>query len=342
MSLPVRRKTSFLRVAVSLGLLTVIALVLMGSLFYGQLGAAQPGAGQEELFIIESGSTPGTIANQLAKEGLIKNSRVFLLYARLVGKIDKFKAGHYLLKPSYDTPQIINIIEKGIVATTTFTIPEGYSLRQIADVLVKKGIATEEEFWAAVKDGDYDYSFLKELPKSETRLEGYLFPDTYQIPRGMKVDKVIDVMLKRFEQVYNSLPENQSGLNVHEVVTLASIIEGEALVDKDRPLIASVFFNRLKIGMKLDSDATIQYALGGHKERVLYKDLEIDSPYNTYRNKGLPPGPIGSPGEASLRAVMESAESKYMYFVAKKDGSGEHVFSRTLQEHNINKKKLGY
>mgnify|MGYP005856033923 CR=1 FL=1 len=149
-------------------------------------------------------------------------------------------------------------------------------------------------------------------------------------------------MLKRFEQIIKKMPPNRTGLSLHELVTLASLVEGESVLDEERSLIASVFLNRLRINMKLDSDATIQYLFDKRKDRVLYKDLEIKSPYNTYLNRGLPPGPIGSPGEASLRAVFEPAESKFFYFVAKKDGSGEHVFSRTREEHDANKRKLGY
>ncbi|MCR4442030.1 MAG: endolytic transglycosylase MltG [Peptococcaceae bacterium] len=342
MNIPVLKKQALNRGLLTFILLLLVILAGFGTVLYGQLGPARPGTGQEEIFIIKPGATPLEIASDLEKQGLIKSSRAFLLYSRLAGKIDRFKAGQYLLSPSYNTPKIVDIIEKGKVATITFTIPEGYTLRQIADVLVKQGIATEEEFWNAAKQGHYDYPFLKDLPKTERRLEGYLFPDTYLIPKGMKVDKVIDLMLRRFDQVYKKLPNNKTGLTTHEVVTLASIVEGEAVLDKERPLIASVFLNRLKIGMKLDSDATIQYSLDKHTERVLYKDLEIDSPYNTYRHKGLPPGPIGSPGEASLRAVLEPAETKYRYFVAKKDGSGEHVFAVSLAEHAENKKKLGY
>ena len=228
------------------------------------------------------------------------------------------------------------------MVTVTFTIPEGYHLRQIVEVLTGQGIVTADEFWHLVKDGNFDYSFIKDLPRTERRLEGYLFPDTYTIPKGMAAEKVIDVMLKRFEQILNKMPPNESGLNLHETVTLASIVEGESMLDEERPLVASVFLNRLAIDMKLDSDATIQYLFDKRKQRVLLKDLEIKSPYNTYLNKGLPPGPIGSPGEASLRAVFQPAASKYYYFVARKDNSGEHVFSRTLQEHNANKRKLGY
>ncbi len=322
--------------------LVLLMFVIAGAVFYGQLAAVRPGVDEQIAVDIKNGSTPTEIASELDKQGLIKNKQVFLIYARLSGKINSFKSGQYLLKPSLNIPQIVNILVVGKVATVSFTIPEGYHLRQIVETLVKKGIVTEEEFWREVKEGDFNYSFLKELPKTERRLEGYLFPDTYIIPKGADTKMVLDVMLKRFEQVYQKLPANNTGLSLHEIVTLASIVEGESMLDKERPYVASVFYNRLKIKMKLDSDATIQYLFDKRKERVLYKDLEIDSPYNTYRNRGLPPGPIGSPGEASLLAVLEPAKTDYFYFVAKKDNSGEHLFAATIAGHAENKRILGY
>lgn len=328
-------------------LLTVFSLLVILSVigvvyFCNALGPAQPEMTAEKTFIVRNGATPGEIAHNLQQEGLIKNASVFLLYARLSGNLLKFKAGEYLLAPAFPVARIMEMLTKGQVSTVTFTVPEGRNLREIAKILEEQGIMGTEEFWRLVKEGDYSYPFLEGLPRDEHCLEGYLFPDTYKIPKGMVPEKVLDMMLARFEQIAERLPANQSGLTARQAVILASLVEGESKVDKDRPLIASVFLNRLRINMKLDSDATVQYLFDEHKERVLYKDLEIDSPYNTYRYRGLPPGPIGSPGEASLRAVWEPADTNYLYFVAKKDGSGEHVFTRTLAEHNRAKKELGY
>ncbi len=337
------RKRSKVRLLV--GSLLVILLFfagMVGAIFHHQLGPVNSNDLEEHSFVVEYGSTPGEIASNLARENLIKNQRSFLLYARITGKINQFKAGQYIFTPSHSSREIIDLLIEGRVATETFTIPEGYHLRQIAQVFAEKGIAEEEEFWDAVKNGEFDYPFLQDLPRDERRLEGYLFPDTYIIAKDMEVEKVLDVMLKRFAEVYKKVSPENPGLGVHDAVTLASIVEGESLLDRERPLVASVFLNRLEIGMKLDSDATIQYLFDERKGRVLYADLEIDSPYNTYRNRGLPPGPIGSPGEASLRAVFEPADTDYFYFVARKDNSGEHVFAATFSEHVRNKNLLGY
>jgi len=337
-----RKRRPFVRI-VQLFIVLLALFITLSTMFYSLLEPVQKeGQGQEVTFVVERGTPSKTIANNLEQAGLIKSAKAFLLYARLTGNLENFKAGEYLLKTSDNAKEIINILVQGKIVTVSFTIPEGYHLRQIADVLVKEGITTEEEFWRVVSGADFDYDFLEGLPKNERRLEGYLFPDTYIIPKGWETEKVINTMLKRFAEVYNGLPANKSGLNMRDTVVLASIVEAESRVDKDRPLIASVFLNRLKIKMPLQADATLQYVFAERKERVLYKDLETDDPYNTYKYGGLPPGPICSPGEASLRAVCEPAETDYYYFVAKKDGSGEHVFSRTLAEHNANKRKLGY
>ncbi|MGI6227167.1 MAG: endolytic transglycosylase MltG [Peptococcales bacterium] len=292
---------------------------------------------------IPQGSSTAKIAIILAQEKIIANPKYFEIYVRLNDVGNKLKAGDYTLSPSMSMKEIVDKLLVGQTISYKFTIPEGYTLKQICEVLVNKNLADEKEFWRVIEEEPFEqFEFLQEIPKDDKRLEGYLFPDTYIIPKGMSEKQIVEMMLKRFEQVYNQLPPNLSGLNFRDTVILASLVELESLVDIDRPLIASVFLNRLNIDMKLDCDATLQYIFPERKSRVLYKDLEIDSPYNTYKNKGLPPGPIGSPGKASLEAVHQPALSKYFYFVAKKDGSGEHVFSETLSQHNSNKKKLGY
>lgn len=324
-------------------IIVIVALgILIGALFYSLLGPVNSEDNVDRLFMVKQGAAATQIAQDLEKEGLIKNAQAFIFYAKLTGNLSKLKAGHYFFNSAMNIQEIITKLVEGKVASLSFTIPEGYNLQQIAEVLAKKEIMTEKEFWAVVKEGDFAYPFLQDLPQIEKRLEGYLFPDTYTIPIGMSAEDVIKMMLRRFDTVYKNLPPNETGLTTHEVVTLASIIEGECLLDRERPLVASVFFNRLKRGQRLEADATVQYALEARKQRVLFEDTEIESAYNTYRITGLPPGPIGCPGEASLWAVLEPADTNYFYFVAKKDNSGEHVFARTFAEHKANKRKLGY
>ncbi|NLT96204.1 MAG: endolytic transglycosylase MltG [Clostridia bacterium] len=324
---------------------TMVLLAVLAGWFVinSFFGPYKPGDITEYQINIQQGLSTAQIGQILAKENIIANSKYFELFVRLNNVDGKLKAGDYTLSPGMSLKEIVDRLMKGQSINIKFTIPEGYTLKQICEVLVKKGLAQEEKFWRIVREEPFSqFEFLKDLPKDDKRLEGYLFPDTYIVPKGISEKEIIEMMLQRFVEVYNQLPANESGLNFRDTVILASMVELESMVDRDRPIIASVFLNRLRIGMKLDCDATLQYIFPERKARVLYSDLEIDSPYNTYKYKGLPPGPIGSPGRASLEAVHQPAQSKYFYFVAKKDGSGEHVFSETLAEHNSNKKKLGY
>lgn len=326
-------------------LTTLILLILMvGWLIINSLfGPYNPKDTKFYNVSIKPGVSTSTIAQILVKEQIIGNPSIFEIYVRLKNLDGKLKAGDYTLSPSMSVEEIVKKLLKGQIMTYKFTIPEGYTLKEIAETLKNKGLIDEKEFWRVVEEADFsDFEFTKDLPKNERRLEGYLFPDTYIVPKGISEKEIIHLMLERFAEIYAQLPPNRTSLTPREVVILASMVELESAVDKDRTLIASVFLNRLEIGMKLDCDATLQYIFPERKKRVLYSDLEIDSPYNTYKYKGLPPGPIGSPGKASLEAVHQPAETNYLYFVARKDGSGEHVFASTHKQHINNKRKLGY
>jgi len=321
-----------------------LLILLVGWIIFNNLFGPYDKNNTEQYSInIKPGLSTSAIAQILAKEQIISNPKLFQFYVRCNNMDGKLKAGDYALSPGMSMGEIASKLVEGQVITYKFTIPEGYTLKQISELLANKKLIDEEEFWRIVKEEPFpEFDFLQGISKDEKRLEGYLFPDTYIISKGMSGKQIIEIMLKRFSQVYSQLPPNSTDLNPRKVVILASMVELESLVDKDRPLIASAFLNRLKIGMKLDCDATIQYIFPERKKQVLLTDLEIDSPYNTYKNNGLPPGPIGSPGKASLEAVHQPADTKYKYFVARKDGSGEHVFAVTLKQHNENKRKLGY
>jgi len=229
--------------------------------------------------------------------------------------------------------EILDELVKGHVQTMSFTIPEGYTLKQICSVLVDKEICTEDQFYNEVKNGDFSiYSFLNEAPIDETRLEGFLFPDTYTIVLGEDIHSVITRMLNRFVEITDTIGTNNSGLSYRDTVILASIVQNEIKLDEERPLAASVFINRLNIGMKLQTCATIQYILGETKEHLLYDDLAIESPYNTYLNAGLPVGPISCPGKASLEASFNPADTDYLYFVVNPDTDGGHNFSTNSKD----------
>ncbi|ACV63076.1 aminodeoxychorismate lyase [Desulfofarcimen acetoxidans DSM 771] len=280
-----------------------------------------------------------TIAKILYEKDLIKSRRVFSFYVRYTGADSKLKAGEYRLDSGQTLPQIVDKMIKGSSMGYNVTIPEGFNLKQITDLLVSKKLVDRENFYKGIQEGDFDYSFLKGVKTGDNRLEGYLFPDTYFFDKNRDGKEIINIMLSRFNEVMGQLQYEQKarqlGLTLNQAVTIASLIEREAKYDKERTVIAGVIFNRLRMGMPLQIDATVQYALGTNRIKLYNKDLEINSPYNTYRINGLPPGPIASPGKASLLAVVNPDKSNYLYYLAKPDGT--HVFAVSLEEHNKNK-----
>jgi len=325
--------------------IVVTVLVLFGLLSrypFTLLDPVDPsGKAPDVLVRIAPKSSTAQIAAMLEQQGMIRDATAFRLYARFHGLDNKIKAGYYLLNASMSTEEILSILVQGQTATKSFTIPEGYTLKQITESLSAKGFIREPLFKDLLVNGQFDYAFIKDLPPGEKRLEGYLFPETYNIPFDSTEKHIINVMLAGMDRQIKELKleEKAKALNLtlHQVVTIASMIEREARVDQDRPLISSVIHNRLKSGMRLQIDATVEYALGEHREKIYYKDLEVASPYNTYKYNGLPPGPIASPGRESLLAAVNPAHTKYFYYVAKPDGS--HAFAETLAEHNANKNK---
>ncbi|WP_366922556.1 endolytic transglycosylase MltG [Metallumcola ferriviriculae] len=316
----------------------VLLLIFSGAGFYQVNKMMRPmtdGPSPSKVVFIPPQSSSNEIGKLLQKEGLIRHRLLFTVYARLHKLDTRLQAGEYEFSPSKSLPEIVNKITSGQVKTYSFTIPEGYTVDQIAALLSDKGFVDKEKFLYLVKEGDFDYSFIKGLPKNKHRLEGYLFPDTYQIPKGFGEREIINLMLRRFSEVFSEDWRERAklmDLDIGDVVTMASLIEREAKQKVEQSTIASVISNRLERGMLLQLDATVQYALGEHKERVLFEDLEVESPYNTYKNVGLPPGPIASPGRSAIEAALYPADTDYFFYVAKPDGG--HEFTKTLAEHN--------
>ncbi len=284
---------------------------------------------QPKIVYIPPGTPFDHIATLLEREGLIRSKWGFMLEAFRLGLVDKLKAGEYEIDPRQSPAEILRLLAEGRVVTYLVTIPEGYNLWQIARVLAKVNICTQEEFFRLVRDSD----FLKQMGIPGKTAEGFLFPDTYAYYRGLSCRAMLVKMIRRFWEVWSEFsPRAQElGLDVYQVVTLASIVEKEALDPRERPLIAGVFWNRLKRGMPLQADPTVRYAVKKFHRRLRKRDLRVRNPYNTYLYRGLPPGPICSPGKDSIRAVLYPAQTDYLYFVAK--GDGTHYFSRTLKEH---------
>ncbi len=280
------------------------------------------GTGRPVRVTVPAGASLGVAADSLAHAGVIGSARVFRLYALVRHDDRKIKAGTYMLRRNSSYGATLDAIRGGKGLVHSVTIPEGYSLGQIVPLLVSKLGLSAESLGVAVRDT----ALLHRLDIPTETIEGYLFPDTYIFPEQTSARAAIAIGVRRFEQVWQ--PEwttrlDTLGLSRHDVMTLASIVEKEARLPEERPVIAAVYLNRLRSHMLLQADPTVQYALGEHQNRVLYKHLEVESAYNTYKHPGLPPGPIASPGRASIVAALYPANVPYLYFVALPDGHHE-------------------
>ena len=320
-----------------IGVISIIFVVSISVFIFTQIGPYNKNNTKGIVVEIPQGSTTDTISDILYKNNLIKNKAMFKISVKLSNKAQQFKAGKYLFNQTYSNKQIINDLSLGKIYKDgiKITIPEGSTSREIVSILVDKKLGNEDSYEALISNPKEFYNDFKFLEEDDiTSLEGFLYPSTYYFDENSSEKEVLSTMLSQFNKVYtDKLRDRQKELNMttEQVVNLASIVEKEAILDKDRPIIASVFYNRLKIGMPLQSDATIQYIFKERKKIVTYKDLEIDSPYNSYKNKGLPPTPISSPGIESIKATLYPEKTDYLYFVAKMDGGNN--YSKNYEDH---------
>jgi UPF0755 protein len=300
------------------------------------------GEGKEQSFAIQSGESVNSVAFRLEEDDLIPDAAVFRLYMIYAGKDQTMQAGNYSLSPAMPPLEIADLIQNPISQEVTFVILAGWRTEEIANLLPTSGLSiTPGEFLGFMKSPVG--LTLPEGVDASMGLEGYLAPGEYELRRDISIDDLVQTFLDRF--VNELTPDllagfERQGLSLPEAVTLASIVEKEGVVDDERPLIASVFYNRLQAGMKLDSDPTVQYALGYNANKQTWwtnplslDDLQIQSPFNTYLYAGLPPHPISNPGLTALQAVAHPAQSPYYYFRARCDGSGMHAFAKTYEEH---------
>ncbi|MEI6857942.1 endolytic transglycosylase MltG [Psychrilyobacter sp.] len=280
-----------------------------------------------------------SVGELLDKVGIEQN--IFLkIYFKVSGISSEIKAGYYKLESEYTISEFFKILKEGRSEMIRVTIPEGFTVDQIKKLLISKRMITGSEFQNVLKGSKFPY------PTPNNNFEGYFFPETYYFAIGSESKVIIDTMLgeflKKFPVEYYGKTEKDKQ-KFYKKLILASIIEREAVLDTEKPFIASVFYNRLKKGMRLESDATINYIFGYEKKRIYYKDLKIESPYNTYRNYGLPPAPIGNPGSLAIEASLNPARTDYYFFVATYDGTNSHHFTKTYKEHlnyqNQNKNK---
>ncbi len=319
-----------LRYAVRIVSICIVVGVVVGCYLYFFPHQSSTFGDQTKYLIVKRGDTVYDIGYNLKKEGAITSEFNFLMFSKLLGFSRKLKAGRYAIEPEASIADIFDALTSGTAVPYNVTIQEGLTVEETAELLSKRLNFTKDEFLEVCKDR----KLLDSLSIPVDDLEGYLFPDTYNFFFDESPQSAVGKMLHYF---FENLPDsfeqkaNKLGLDFYEAIVMASLVESEAMIDNERPTISAVYHKRLKIGMRLQCDPTVIYALGGLNRPLYSKDLKVNSPYNTYRYYGLPPGPICSPGKTSLKAAVNPSDGDYLYFVAKGDGS--HVFSKSNREH---------
>ena len=322
-----------------IAILFLVVLAVAGGAWWLRARLVTPhrGFSGAEVFVdLPPGASVGGIGTRLAAAGVVPDVLTFRVAARLAGAERRLQAGEYRFADLATPFDVVARLARGDVFTRAVTFPEGLTMREMAAVFERSGLGAAAEFERATADGQRIRAFD---PEART-LEGYLFPDTYALPRRSSPEALVDVMVAGFARAFDADLRARAaavGLSAREVVTLASLVEKETATPGERPLIAAVYRNRLRRNMPLQCDPTVIYALmlaGRWDGNLTRADLQINSPYNTYRYPGLPPGPIASPGRASLEAAVTPADVPHLYFVSRNDGT--HVFARTLAEHNRN------
>lgn len=312
-------------------------------------------ANEDVVFDIEKGSGLREISLKLEEAGLIKWAPLFQIYALVAGRGGKLQAGSYSLNSSMNMPEISEKFARGEVIKNFFTVIEGWSLRDIGQAIEGKEIFQANELWRIAGFPAIDYSkandllrphdfsqkfaFLKEKP-ANSGLEGYLFPDTYEIGQRKDPEEIIEIMLANFDKKITldlRAEADRQAKTIFEIITMASLIEKEVKTKEDKELVSGILWKRIKIGMPLQVDATISYITGRQGTKISIGETQTDSPFNTYRYRGLPAGPISNPGIESIKAALYPKESSYLYYLSSSDGTT--IFSRTLEEHNIAKAK---
>jgi len=347
------KKRSLGRIFILIAALIVVVLLTVGAYFYTQINQASSSESVPSNFVLSKGMNTRSIASQLVEQKIINSYWSFVLYAKYTGAQNKFQAGTYALDRNMTVAQIVDVLTLGKVVSNSrkVTIIEGKTNAQIATQLEKQNIVAADDFLAALKENSYNFAY-KDIA-AKYNYQGFLFPDTYEFAKDATAENLVARMLSNFESKLSpqmKFDMAAKNLKLGDVITLASIIEKEvgrnktnitaddiAAMQKERGLVASVFYNRLAIGMPLESDATVNYITGKSDRSVSIEDTKINSPYNTYVNKGLPPTPISNPGLDSIMAAIYPTDSEYLYFLNAPDGTA--YFAKTLAEHNANKAK---
>jgi UPF0755 protein len=322
-------------------LVIVLALAAGGAYYAARLlqSIQEPYKGfaaSEQFVEIPSGASTAEIRRRLVEAGVVSDEFAFRVALLWTGRARELKAGEYRFDRALGAVDVIEKIARGDVYEHPITFPEGLTIREMATLYESRGFGTAREF----ADAALNVALIKDLDPAADDLEGYLFPETYALPRRTPAATVVRIMVDRFRATYSDLQakvSEASGLSLRQVVTLASLVEKETAKPDERPLVAAVYLNRLKHTMPMQADPTVVYALvkaGSYDGNIHKRDLSIDSRYNTYKYPGLPPGPIAAPGRAALEAALAPADAPYLYFVSRNDGS--HAFAETLSRHNAN------
>jgi UPF0755 protein len=321
------------------GLVLVAGLAAAGFVYGGLRQPYRGYSGAEQFVDIPPGTGTRAIGERLVAAGVVRDRLTFRAALWLSGRATRLKAGEYRFTDATTPGDVVGKLARGEVFVIPVTFPEGLTIAEMATIAEDKGFGPASVFLEAARDT----SLVHAIDPGARDLEGYLFPETYPLSRHADAPRIVRLMTEAFERALSAdlrAAASARGLSIRQLVTLASIVEKETAKADERPLVASVYENRLRIGMLLQCDPTVIYALarvGRYHGNLHHDDLQFDSPYNTYRYPGLPPGPIAAPGRASLDAVVHPAESNYLYFVSRNDGS--HVFSETLEQHNLNVQK---
>lgn len=347
-------KRSMKRIVALATMLMILALGASLVYAYVKINRPQSSVSVPVSVVVEKGATTSEIADVLKENDLVSSSRLFIAYSLMSGANGKIQAGTYDLNKEMTMMEIVDVLTGGKVSVGNekrFTIIEGWTTEQIAKQLEQRSIVSAKDFIAALEK---NYETKLGTEAASVSYEGYLFPDTYNLHPDWTAEEIVELMLKNTESKFTDQmlsDMEKKGLTIHEVMTMASIVEREvgrtssvkltddvlATMQREREIVASVFYNRLEINMALQSDATVNYVTGKSDRQALYSDLEVDSPYNTYKYTGLPPGPIGNSGIGSIRAAIYPADTDYVYFLS--DLSGTAYFAKTLDEHNSNRAK---
>jgi len=298
------------------------------------------GPDEDVVFVLDVDTPASEVSQRLEEMGIINSSRLFNLETFMMGRIRTYAAGTYHLNRSMSNTDVHLILRgsgSSVAPHEVITIPEGWTMQDMAEYFESREFFTAEEFIYVATYGHFNFNFLLGRPERPNGLEGYLFPDTYQIPVNPSPGDIIVRMLRRFDEIVGGDIQAQAeemGHTLDEIVIIASIIEAETRMASERPLVSQVIQNRLAIGMTLSMDSTVAYVMDVHRDRLLYVDLEIDSPYNTYMYPGLPIGPISNPGASSLNAAVNPSGDDYLFFTLYDIETGAHYFSRTYAEHS--------